>query len=30
VNLNQWIIDWLNDQRKYGIKALKIKYLDNN
>jgi transposase len=30
MNLEQWVIDWLNDQRKYGIKGLEIKYLNNN
>jgi Transposase len=30
MNLEQWVIDWLNNQRKYGIKGLEIKYLNNN
>jgi hypothetical protein len=26
----QWVIDWLNNQRKSGIKGLEIKLLNNN
>jgi len=30
MNSEQWVIYWLNNQRKYGIKGLEIKYLNNN
>ncbi|MGC9123622.1 MAG: hypothetical protein ACP5IB_06110, partial [Thermoplasmata archaeon] len=30
MNPEQWVIDWLNNQRKSGIKGFEIKYLNNN
>jgi len=30
MNFEQWVIYWLNNQRKYEIKGLEIKYLNNN